>query len=119
MDCDDFERWSAARKRVAATLEAADERGGPSLSLVPIVDQDEPWPTDLLPAQVREEDAAPTHCWNPDQQRCPDRDQDRRSCAAATATERLGFPAHHADVGCRAPCEKQARAFAGWMISGW
>jgi hypothetical protein len=59
MDCDDFERWSAARKRVAATLEAADERGGPSLSLVPIVDQDEPWPTDLLPAQVREEDAPP------------------------------------------------------------
>lgn len=47
---EEFDAWSAARKNFDATAEAADERGGPSLSLVPLVDQDIAWPTDLLAA---------------------------------------------------------------------
>ena len=46
---EEFEAWSAsmARHREVATL--SDERGGPSLSLVPAIEQNEAWPTDLLP----------------------------------------------------------------------
>jgi hypothetical protein len=38
---------------------AAQEEGGPSLSLVPLDDKDEPWPTDLLAPAVQEEGAEP------------------------------------------------------------
>jgi hypothetical protein len=48
MDVDAFEEWCAARKRVQAVQEAADERGGPSLSLVPVEEQNVAWPTDLI-----------------------------------------------------------------------
>jgi hypothetical protein len=39
--------------------EAADERGGPSLSLVPVEDQNIAWPTDLLAPAVPAEGAEP------------------------------------------------------------
>jgi hypothetical protein len=48
MTLEEFDAWSAAGKRVDATQEAADECGGPSLSLVPVPEQQDPWPTDLL-----------------------------------------------------------------------
>ena len=50
MTVEEFDAWSAAGKRIEGTHEAADECGGPSLSLVPVVEQDDAWPTDLLPA---------------------------------------------------------------------
>lgn len=59
MTVEEFEAWSAARKRVAAAQEAADERGGPSLSLVPVEEQEIAWPTDLLPPAVQAEGAEP------------------------------------------------------------
>lgn len=46
---EEFEAWAAAADRIEAVSEAASEEGGPRLSLVPAQDQDEPWPTDLLP----------------------------------------------------------------------
>ena len=49
MTVEEFEAWSAARKRVETAREAADECGGPALSLVPAPEQNIPWPTDLLP----------------------------------------------------------------------
>ena len=49
MTVEEFDAWVAASKRVEATVEAADEGGGPRLSLVPLIEQDEAWPTDLLP----------------------------------------------------------------------
>ena len=49
MTVEEFDAWVAASKRFERTAEAADERGGPSLSLVPVVEQDIAWPTDLLP----------------------------------------------------------------------
>src|SRR3954447_19962622 len=48
MSVDEFDAWVAARKRVEAVANAADEEGGPSVSLVPAVEQDDAWPTDLL-----------------------------------------------------------------------
>jgi hypothetical protein len=47
---DEFDDWVAATKRVKAVVGAADEEGGPGLSLVPPTERNEVWPTDLLPA---------------------------------------------------------------------
>jgi hypothetical protein len=49
-DCtlEEFDAWVAKTGRVEAMSEAADETGGPRLSLVPVVDQNSAWPTDLL-----------------------------------------------------------------------
>lgn len=49
MTVEEFEAWSAANSRVDATAKAADEGGGVRLSLVPLIEQNEAWPTDLLP----------------------------------------------------------------------
>ena len=45
---EEFNDWVAASDRHEAVAEAADEAGGPSLSLVPRPDRQEVWPTDLL-----------------------------------------------------------------------
>ena len=45
--------WVASSDKYDKTSEAADETGGPRLSLVPAVDQNIAWPTDLLPPQGR------------------------------------------------------------------
>jgi hypothetical protein len=46
---EEFDDWCAATDRIGAVAEAADEEGGPSLSLVPRAERNEVWPTDLLP----------------------------------------------------------------------
>ncbi len=46
---EEFDAWSAATGRFEAVGEAADEEGGPSLSLVRVTERNEVWPTDLLP----------------------------------------------------------------------
>jgi hypothetical protein len=55
MTIEEYDAWAAATRRTEAVAEAADERGGPSLSLVPIIEQGDAWPTDLLvPAETAE-----------------------------------------------------------------
>jgi hypothetical protein len=49
MTLEEFGAWSAAIDREEAVAKAADEEGGPRLSLVPPTDRDIAWPTDLLP----------------------------------------------------------------------
>ncbi len=46
---EEFNDWRAASDKFDAVAEAADEEGGPRLSLVPATDRQEVWPTDLLP----------------------------------------------------------------------
>ncbi len=46
---EEFNEWNAATTRMEAVGKAADEEGGPSLSLVPALERNEVWPTDLLP----------------------------------------------------------------------
>ena len=46
---EDFDRWAASAEREQAIARAADEEGGPRLSLVPAAERGEVWPTDLLP----------------------------------------------------------------------
>ncbi len=56
---EEFDAWVAASDRHDAVAEAADEAGGPSLSLVPQADRGEVWPTDLLPPAPADPPAAP------------------------------------------------------------
>jgi hypothetical protein len=50
-DCtlEEFDAWTAASDREDAIAQAADEEGGPRLSLVPATERQEVWPADLLP----------------------------------------------------------------------
>jgi hypothetical protein len=59
---EEFEAWVAANDSFRAVAKAADEEGGPRLSLVPAPEREEVWPTDLLapaPAPAQPGDAAP------------------------------------------------------------
>ena len=59
MTVEEFDEWTAAGERDAAVAKAADEEGGPRLSLVPLTDRNIAWPTDLLPsAEDRARDGA-------------------------------------------------------------
>lgn len=60
-DCtlEEFENWCAASDRFEAVAAAADEEGGPSLSLVPDAERHEVWPADLLPPAAPDPDAPP------------------------------------------------------------
>jgi hypothetical protein len=49
MTVEEFDEWHRATKQLEDVAEAADEIGGPRLSLVPLPEQNEAWPTDLLP----------------------------------------------------------------------
>ncbi|HST37211.1 MAG TPA: hypothetical protein VLK25_11350 [Allosphingosinicella sp.] len=51
---EEFNDWCAATDRFEAVAKAADEEGGPSLSLVPTTERGEVWPTDLLPPAAPE-----------------------------------------------------------------
>lgn len=51
---EEFDDWAAAGGRFDAVGQAADEEGGPSLSLVPATERGEVWPTDLLPPVASE-----------------------------------------------------------------
>ena len=51
---EEFDDWSAATDRLEAVGQAADEEGGPSLSMVPATERNEAWPTDLLPPAAPE-----------------------------------------------------------------
>src|SRR4051794_2137784 len=50
MTVDEFDDWCNATKKFDEVADPADEVGGPRLSLVPLPEQGEAWPTDLLPA---------------------------------------------------------------------
>lgn len=49
MTVEEYDRWAKAATGLEKVAEAADEVGGPRMSLVPVPEQNEAWPTDLLP----------------------------------------------------------------------
>ena len=53
---EEFDAWSAATKKFEQARAAADEGGGPVLSLVPVPEQNIAWPTDLLPPAALPDD---------------------------------------------------------------
>lgn len=59
MSLEEFDAWANAQKKFEETAEATDEGGGPRLSLVPMPEQNESWPTDLL-AVSGDEETPPT-----------------------------------------------------------
>ena len=62
MSIEEFDAWCAARERNAAVAESADEDGGPRLSLGPVPDQQDAWPTDLLAPAAAAADHFPETC---------------------------------------------------------
>src|SRR5438132_10669716 len=56
---EEFDAWMAETDKEEAVAQAADEEGGPRLSLVPVTDRDIAWPTDLLPPASPSPDAPP------------------------------------------------------------
>src|SRR5438105_15443067 len=65
MTVEEFDDWSNARKKLEEVGEAADEVGGPRLSLVPLPQQNVAWPTDLLPPAAQAGDNAITDAGQP------------------------------------------------------
>jgi hypothetical protein len=60
MTVEEYDDWAAATARIEAVGKAADEEGGPRLSLVPATERELPWPADLLPPAAEvDEGAAP------------------------------------------------------------
>src|SRR6185295_19131064 len=49
MTVEEFDEWCTATRKFADVADAADEVGGPRLSLVPLPEQNIAWPTDLPP----------------------------------------------------------------------
>ena len=62
---EEYDNWSAADDKFKAVAEAADEEGGPSLSLVPRTEREEVWPTDLLPPAAPEPSPEPADAGDP------------------------------------------------------
>lgn len=60
MTVEEFDQWRAATDKFDAVGKAADEGGGPSLSLVPVTERNEVWPTDLLPLAATGPDPEPS-----------------------------------------------------------
>jgi len=59
MTVEEFDAWAKSGSQFDKVAEAADEEGGPCLSLVPVPEQNAAWPTDLLPPAVEPGEAAP------------------------------------------------------------
>lgn len=59
LSIEEFNAWMAAGDRQDAVAKAADEAGGPRLSLMPVEERDVGWPTDLLAPAVRDADSPP------------------------------------------------------------
>ena len=59
MTVEEFDHWSSAKGKYEEVAEAADEVGGPRLSLVPLPAQNAAWPTDLLPPAAQADDGGP------------------------------------------------------------
>jgi hypothetical protein len=51
---EEFKDWSEATRKYEEVAKAADEVGGPRLSLVPLPEQDIAWPTDLLAPETQD-----------------------------------------------------------------
>jgi hypothetical protein len=59
MMLEEYDAWSNSQNKHEAVAEAADEAGGPRLSLVPVPEQNMAWPTDLLTPAEPDPHAAP------------------------------------------------------------
>ena len=59
MTVEEYDAWAKATDKFEEIAQAADEVGGPRLSLVPLPEQNEAWPTDLLPPAEPDPDAPP------------------------------------------------------------
>jgi len=93
---EEFDTWRAATDKVGAVAKAADEEGGPSLSLVPASERGEVWPTDLLPPAEPDPDAEPVAAMPFDGVELPD---SRKRLAGWSAERQRLFLENLAETG--------------------
>ena len=93
---EEFDEWCDARKRYRTMNEVTDERGGPTLSLVPLEDQNKAWPTDLLAPAVQDDDAEPVEAKPFDGVELPD---SRKGFAGWSAVRQRQFLEYLAETG--------------------
>src|SRR6476646_3217431 len=102
MTVEEFDDWSKASRKFDEVAEAADEVGGPRLSLVPLPEQNAAWPTDLLPP------VPPPACLG-------EGDQPRtRSGAEAAISSADSSPPVAATPFDGIPLESSRKRLAGW-----
>lgn len=93
---EDYDTLTAATKSFESVAEAADEEGGPSLSLVPKPERGEVWPTDLLPPAEPDPDAEPVAAMPFDGVELPD---SRKRLAGWSAERQRLFLENLAETG--------------------
>lgn len=93
---EEFENLNAAAGKFKAVAKAADEEGGPSLSLVPAAEREEVWPTDLLPPAAPDPEAPPVAAMPFDGVELPD---SRKRLAGWSAERQRLFLVNLAETG--------------------
>ena len=125
MTVEEFDDWSTARKKFDDVAEAADEIGGPRLSLVPLPEQDVAWPTDLLPPLKAlpldgggfgggDEGAALDFDHHPTPAQCPNGTVPQTVPHADTHQGEGNLPAIEATPFDGIPLESSRKRLAGW-----
>ncbi|MEO6225324.1 MAG: hypothetical protein ABIO80_05685 [Sphingomicrobium sp.] len=109
MEIEEFGAWMAASDRIEQVGELTGEDGGPTLSLVPVPEQNDAWPTDLLaPAEQAGEPDAPEHDATP-----PGAD------AASAGDESAGEPTDGAAPLAARPFDGVALPDSRNRLAGW
>ena len=104
---EEYEAWSASTKRHEAVAKAADENGGPRLSLIPAIEQNEAWPTDLLHPAAEPDTDGGTPAKAGVQ---PEEKKGTPACAGAQASEQPVAAMPFDGV----PLEDSRKHLAGW-----
>ncbi|WP_146193579.1 hypothetical protein [Sphingosinicella humi] len=108
---EEFDAWAAACDREEAVARAADEEGGPRLSLVPAAEREEVWPADLLPPA--ETGSVAEH--RADGEAAPMAgDAESLRPAAESASESAAEPPVAATPFDGVPLEDSRKRLAGW-----
>lgn len=109
---EEFEAWCSAADKVAAVADAADEAGGPRLSLVPVADRNEPWPTDLLAPAAGPSDDADLPAVTAEPFDGVPLDESRKRLAGWSAVRQRLFLSSLAETGCVHLASSDARLSA-------
>lgn len=107
-----YDAWSVTHDKFATLKAVADEEGGPRMSLVPVPDRGEPWPTDLLPPQPASDAQrrAPADAASPADARIADAPS-ADDAATDPATSPANRPAEPFDG---TPLPESRKRLAGW-----
>lgn len=108
MTIEEFDDWCKAKTKEEKIAEAADEVGGPRLSLVPLPEQNIAWPTDLLPPSAEPDTGDCSHA------KAGVQSEQGKASAPASAGALEGEPPAAATPFDGIPLESSRKRLAGW-----